>query len=71
MEWMLAMTGMTRTWREGRKIVDHSLRSGAMMTYGQVMQEKMRGFLTQLFATPKNFNAHLELSVGHLPYTIV
>jgi len=65
-EWLIPMPGMTRTWREGRKIVDHSLRPGAAMTYGQVMQEKMREFLTQLFANPKNFSAHLELSVGRL-----
>ena len=67
MEWLLvSMTGMTGNWREARKIVDHSLRSGAVMTYGQMMQEKMQEFLTQLFANPKNFRAHLELSVGRL-----
>ena len=70
MDWPLFMTGITETWREGRKIVDHSLRSGAVMTYGQMMQEKTREFLTQLFATPKNFRAHIELSVDRLLYTI-
>ena len=71
MDWPLFMTRMTETWREGRKLVDHSLRSGAVMTYGDMMQEKMREFLTQLFTTPKNFRAHVRLSVGHLPNVIV
>ena len=67
MDWPLFMTGMTETWCEGRKIVDHSLRPSAVMTYGQMMQEKTRKFLTQLLANPKNFRAHVELSVGRLP----
>jgi len=71
MDWPLFMTRMTETWREGRKLVDHSLRSGAVMTYGEMMQEKMRDFLTQLFTTPKNFRAHVRLSVGRLPDIIV
>jgi hypothetical protein len=60
------MSGMTETWREGRKLVDHSLRPGAVVTHGQMMQEKTCEFLTQLFATPKNFRAHVRLSVGRL-----
>ena len=67
MDWPLFMTGMTETWREGRKIVDHSLRPSAVMTYGQMVQEKTHEFLAQLFASPKDFRAHLELSVGRLP----
>jgi hypothetical protein len=71
MDWPLAMTGMTEIWRKGRKLVDHSLRAGAVMTYGRMMQDKTREFLTQLFATPKNFPDHVKLSVGRLPCTIV
>ena len=67
MDWQLFMIGTTETWREGRKLVDHSLRPSAVMTYGQMIQEKTREFLTQLFATPKNFRALVELSVGRLP----
>ena len=61
MDWPIFMRGTTEIWREGRKLVDHSLRPGAVMTYGQMMKEKTREFLTQLFATPKNFRAHAEL----------
>ena len=71
MDWPLFMIGMTEIWREGRRLVDHNLRPGAVMTYGQMMQEKTREFLTQLIATPKDFRAHVELSVGCLPYSIV
>ena len=67
----LFITGMTETWREGRSIVNHSLRPGAVMTYGQMMQEKTREFFTQLLATPKNFRDHVRLSVGRIPYTVV
>ena len=71
MNWPLFMTGMTETWREGRKLADHSLRPTAVIKYGQMMQEKTREFLTQLFATPKHFRAHVELSVDRLPCAIV
>jgi hypothetical protein len=71
MDWPLFMVGMTETWCKARKLADHSLRPGAVMTYGQMMQEKTRGFLTQLVATPKNFRAHVSLSVGRLLYIVV
>jgi hypothetical protein len=71
MDWPLFMTRMTETWREGRKLVDHGLRPVAVMTYGQMMQEKTREFLTQLFTTPKNFCDHVKLSVGRLSFTFV
>jgi hypothetical protein len=71
MDWPLFMTGMTETWRKGRKLVDHNLQPGALLTYGQMMQEKTREFLTQLIETPENFRTHVELSVGRLLYSIV
>ena len=67
MDWPLFVTGMTEIWREGRKLVDHSLRPGAVMTYGQMIQEKTHEFLAELCATPKNFLTHIDLSVGRLP----
>ena len=71
MDWPLFMIGMTETWREGRKLVDHSLRPGAVMTYGHMIQEKTHEFLAELRATPKDFRTHIDLSVGRLPFTIV
>jgi cytochrome P450 len=70
MDWPLFMSGMTETWHEGRKLLDRSLRSGAMFSYRQMMQEKTREFLAQLFATPKGLRTHLELLVEHLPYIV-
>ena len=71
MDWELFTLGMTETWREGRKLVDHSLRRGAVVTCGQMIQEKTHEFLTQLFTTPKDFRDHVKLSVGRLLFTIV
>jgi cytochrome P450 len=66
MDWPLFMTGTTETWRKGRKILDSSLRPGAMVSYRQMMEEKTRDLLAQLRATPKDFHADLKLSVGCL-----
>ena len=59
--WPLFMTGITDTWRKGRKILDSGLRSGAMMSYQQMIQEKAREFLARLCEKPRDFNAHIEL----------
>ena len=61
------MTGTSETWRKGRKLLDGSLRPGAIISYRQMMQEKTYNFLAQLRANPKDFRTHIELSVGHLP----
>ena len=60
------MSGMTETWRKGRKLWDGSLRLGAMVSYRQMMQEKTREFLAQLYSDPKDFRAHVDMLVGHL-----
>jgi cytochrome P450 len=70
MDWSIFNTGTTETWREGRKLLDGSLRPGAMISYRQMMQEKTREFLSQLLATPKDFHAHIELSVRHHHYVL-
>ena len=61
------MTGMTETWRKGRKLLDGSLRLVSVLSYRQMMQEKTREFLAQLCANPKDFCAHVNLLVGLLP----
>ena len=66
MDWPIFMSGMTETWRKGRKLLDGSLRLRAMVSYRQMMQEKTREFLAQLYSNPKDFRAHLDLLVGHL-----
>jgi cytochrome P450 len=69
-DWLIFLGGMNDTWRKGRKILYGSLRSGAMGSYWQVMQENTNEFLAQLRANPKDFRAHIKLSVGHVPYII-
>ena len=64
MDWPVFNARMTETWREGRKILDHSLRTGAITSYQQMMQEKTREFLAQLYADPKDFREVVDLSVG-------
>ena len=61
---------MGDTWREGRKLLDGNLRSGAINPYRQMMQEKTHEFLANLFTTPKDVHAHIELLVGRLPYIV-
>ena len=70
LEWPLFMIGMGDNWREGRKPLDSSLRSGAITSYRQMMQQKAREFLANLFSNPKDVHAHIELLVGRLPYII-
>ena len=64
MDWPIFNSRMTETWREGRKILDHSLRMGAITSYQQMMQQKTREFLAQLYANPKDFRKLVDLSVG-------
>ena len=69
MDWFTPNLGMSNeSWREGRKLLDRSLRAGATISYRQMMQEKTRWFLAQLFANPKEFRHHIELSLCCLPY---
>jgi len=64
MDWPVFMTGMTETWRQGRKLLDRSLRPGAVIPYRQMIREKTLEFLAQLRAAPKDFEAHVGLLVG-------
>jgi hypothetical protein len=64
LDWPLSTIRMNETWRKGRKLLDHSLRPGAMTSYWPMIQEKTREFLGRLRANPKDFRAHIVLSVG-------
>ena len=70
MDWLVPNMGMSEFWREGRKLLDRSLRPGAATAYRQMMQEKTRWFLAQLFANPKEFHHHIELSISRLFYIV-
>jgi hypothetical protein len=59
-EWPVFMIGLSETWRKERKILDGSLRPGALMSYRQVMQEKTHELLVQLRANPKDFDNRVK-----------
>ena len=54
------MVGLSETWRKERKILDSSLRPGAVMSYRQVMQEKTHEFIVQLRANPKDLDNRIK-----------
>jgi cytochrome P450 len=66
MDWPLFMARMSETWREGRKLLDRSLRPGAVMSYRQIVQENTREFLAQVSANPRDFLSHAKQSVSRL-----
>jgi hypothetical protein len=68
-EWPVFVAKFNETWRKKRKMLDTSLRPGAIMSYQQVMEEKTRELLVRLCADPTDFVAHIDLSVGR-PYVV-
>lgn len=64
MDWPLFNISKGEAWREGRKLLDRSLRPGATMSYRQMIQGNARSFLVQLLATPNEFHHHIKLSVA-------
>ncbi|KAH9952749.1 cytochrome P450 [Russula dissimulans] len=66
MDWLLPNARKGDSWREGRKVLDRSLRPGATISYRQMMQENTYWFLAQLLATPKDFRDHIDLLQGKL-----
>ena len=61
LEWMVNRVGFCDTWRKERKILDGSLRPGAIMSYRRVIQENTRELLVQLCANPKDFDYRIKL----------
>ncbi|KAI0273093.1 cytochrome P450 [Russula aff. rugulosa BPL654] len=70
MDWPLFSTGMTDTWRKGRKMLDGSLRPSALISYRQLIEEMTRGFLVQLQANPLGFRSHVRRHQEELTLSI-
>jgi hypothetical protein len=70
LNWFVGTTGMCDAWREGRKLLDRSLRASAVVSYRQMIEEKTRWFLAQLISNPNEFHHHIELSVCNLPFIV-
>ncbi|KAI0278781.1 cytochrome P450 [Russula aff. rugulosa BPL654] len=67
-EWPVFMIELGDTWRKERKILDGSLRPGAIMSYRRVMQEKTRELLVQLRENPKDFDNRVKLVIMSLTF---
>jgi len=65
-DWLLPALNKGEVWNEARKLLDRSLRPAAPVSYRNMMEEKTRLFLGQLFLTPKDFRSHIELLQGKL-----
>jgi hypothetical protein len=61
LDWPLAIAWKSENWREGRRLLDRSLRPSATMAYRYMMEEKTHMFLAKLLTTPKDFRRHIEL----------
>jgi cytochrome P450 len=66
MDWITPNLRIGEFWREGRKLLDRSLRAGALPSYRPMMQEKTRWFLAQLFSNPNELHRHIELLLCRL-----
>jgi hypothetical protein len=66
-DWIFPLARMGKYWREGRKLLDRSLRPDATASHRRLIEEKTRVFLGQLLATPIAFREHIDLFVP-LPY---
>ena len=70
MDWILSVARVGKYWREGRKLLDRSLRPGATASYRRMMEEYTRMFLGQLLEAPDDFRSHIGLSVRHIHFCV-
>ena len=61
--WTLPIARKGKLWRDGRKLLDRSLRPGATDMHRRLIEEKTRAFLSQLLSKPKHFREHIDLLV--------
>jgi cytochrome P450 len=59
--WQIPIARYGEAWRQGRRLLDRSLRPGAAATYRPMQQARVRVLLTRLLATPDEWQAHIEL----------
>ena len=63
MEWVFPLSRYGKYWREGRRLLDRSFRSGTTTSHGRLIEDKIRMFLGLLLATPNAFREHIDLLV--------
>jgi cytochrome P450 len=62
-DWLISLYKNDASWREGRRLLDRSLRPGETMSYRHIMEEETHKLLANLLATPEHFRRHIKLSV--------
>ena len=67
--WTLPLSRKGKFWRDGRKLLDRSLRPGVVALHQRMIEEKTRVFLGQLLSTPKDFRDHIDLLVSSLSFS--
>ncbi|KAH9174406.1 cytochrome P450 [Lactarius sanguifluus] len=65
-DWLFPFARVGKYWREGRKLLDRSLRPGATASHRRLIEDTTRVFLGQLLATPNAFREHLHLLQGRI-----
>ncbi|KAH9039824.1 cytochrome P450 [Lactarius pseudohatsudake] len=69
-DWLFPLSRTGKYWREGRRLLDRSLRPGATALHRHFIEERTHAFLGQLLATPMAFRKHLHLLVQPPRYPI-
>ncbi|KAI9431010.1 cytochrome P450 [Lactarius psammicola] len=64
--WQLQLKRYGEDWRQGRKLLDRSLRPTGAAAYRPTQQARARVLLTRLLATPNQWRDHVELFQGEL-----
>ena len=67
-EWTVPSSRKGQLWRDGRKLLDRSLRPGEIARHLRMIEEKTHLFLGQLLSTPQDFRGHIELLVSSLSF---
>ena len=65
-EWSLGLSNYTESFRQGRKLLDRSLRPATMATYRPPLQTKAHVLLTHVLANPDELDAHFYQFVAFL-----
>ena len=68
LDWAMPASRKGKPWRDGRKLLDRSLRPGATALHLRMIEEKTHLFLGQMLSTPKGFRDHIELLVLSLRF---
>ena len=62
-EWFHPTTPYGDYWREGRKLLDRSLRASTVVQYRPMQLAKTHDLLSQLLSDPESFQHQIELWV--------